>query len=220
MRIQWVRSYTWWWWQGGNQIRKWHLKELSGSFRFKEDDDNQKTIMVECRASGSYQQPTIKGSRPQKLSLIFLRLIYGLHLLCVRHQNLFFLVSKRLILNTGHSISSPDGSDMQIVPENSVMTYGVLIELAGLGERGPRWVGTSANLSEGGWREWMESWVEKWLQSFARSPSASGQTSFKDRDESNERERVEKGESETWKRWQWCTAAQRHAEGFRIRREY
>ena len=75
MRIQWVRSYTWWWWQGGNQIRKWHLKELSGSFRFKEDDDNQKTIMVECRASGSYQQPTIKGSRPQKLSLIFLRLI-------------------------------------------------------------------------------------------------------------------------------------------------
>lgn len=35
---------------------------------------------------------------------------------------------------TVHFMRFPDGSDVQLVPENSTMTCGVLIELAGLGK--------------------------------------------------------------------------------------
>ncbi len=46
---------------------------------------------------------------------------------------------------TGHTMRFPDGSDVQLVPDNSMMTYGVLIEPAGLGRGSLRWVWTSAS---------------------------------------------------------------------------
>lgn len=48
---------------------------------------------------------------------------------------------------------------MQLVPDNSMMTYGVLIELAGLGEGSSRWVWTSAScLRADEENEWGAEW--------------------------------------------------------------
>lgn len=49
------------------------------------------------------------------------------------------------IIDIGHTMRFPDGSDTQLVPDNSMMTYGVLIELAGLARGSLRWVWTSAS---------------------------------------------------------------------------
>lgn len=73
-------------------------------------------------------------------------------------------------------------SNVQPLPENHMMTYSVLIELARLGKGSEKWDCAAAKLSEEGWKEWMVRWVEKWLQSFWGSPSPSGHTSVKDND--------------------------------------
>lgn len=53
----------------------------------------------------------------------------------------------------------PDGSDVQLVPENSTMTCGVLTELAGLGKGSVRWTWISANcLRRDEENEWRAEW--------------------------------------------------------------
>lgn len=59
----------------------------------------------------------------------------------------------------GHTRRLPDGGNVQLVPDNSMMTYGVLIELAGLGEGSSRWAWSSASClrtDEG--NEWRAEW--------------------------------------------------------------
>lgn len=50
----------------------------------------------------------------------------------VKLQGCFSQFQQKTVI--GHVTRVPDGSDMQLVPDNSMMTNGVLIELAGLGK--------------------------------------------------------------------------------------
>lgn len=117
------------------------------------------------------------------------------------NEAVFPSFNKRLILDIVWGF--PDGRIVQLVPDNSMMTYGVLIEPGGAGKGSSRWVWTSASRvrtdEENEWRAECRSGCSHSLEVSLRAnrhPSNTGMRVMKEREQRKERRKHKRDDSD------------------------
>lgn len=113
----------------------------------------------------------------------------------------------------------------QPVPDNSMRTYGVLIELAGTSKGRSRWLWTGASCLRTNEEDEENEWRAEWGSGCNHSQQVSLQADKHHSERQRQGTSVMKGrelrkaENERWKGWQWCTAAEQDTEALVFRED-